>query len=574
MKNSLYYGDCLDVLRDFPAECVDLIYLDPPFNSKANYNVLFKSPEGEESGAQIEAFEDTWHWGEQSEREFEEILRHENTDVAEMMEAIRRFLGENDMMAYLTMMASRLLELCRVLKDSGSLYLHCDHTASHYLKIILDGVFGKLQFRNEVIWRRTGTHNKVKRFGPIHDTILYYSKSDRFTWNNPNKPYMKGHVDEFFIKDKKGYKTNYYGNVLTGSGTRNGESGMPWNNFDPTSKGRHWAIPGKLIEGLESEVEGMSQHEKLDYLFQKGLIKIEDGAAWPIYERYITPKDGTPVGDIWAFQPYTAGTVFGTEDGIDEDVRWLSTKAKERMGYPTQKPLGLLERIISASSNAEDVVLDPFCGCGTAIEAAQKLNRKWIGIDITHLAISLIENRIKDIPGIDYEVHGTPKDFEGAADLAERDKYQFEWWACSLVKAQPYKGKKKGADGGIDGLIWFQDEANGKPKKIIVSVKGGKNVGVGMIRDLNSVVDREKAAIGLFVTLSPPTRNMIKESTAAGFYKCEHNGKNYPKIQILTIDGLLQGVESPQYIDFSRGDLTIKKPKRKVESKEKQLKLM
>ena len=249
MVNALYYGDNLDVLRDHIAdESVDLIYLDPPFNSQATYNVLFRSPTGEESQAQIEAFEDTWHWTTEAEKAFDDVMGSGNTGAADMLRAMRSFLRENDMMAYLAMMAVRLIELHRILKLTGSLYLHCDPTASHYLKLLMDAVFEPISFRNEIVWRRTGAHNKAVRWGPIHDIIFFYTKGERYTWNNPRQPYMLGHVEEHFSKDDLGYKTAYYGNVLTGAGLRGGESGKPWRGIDPSAKGRHWAIPGKLWE--------------------------------------------------------------------------------------------------------------------------------------------------------------------------------------------------------------------------------------------------------------------------------------------------------------------------------------
>lgn len=573
-NNALYFGDNLDVLRELIAtESVDLIYLDPPFNSSRDYNILFSSPKGVESSAQITAFEDSWHWGDEAEREFGEIVRGSNTDVAEMIQALRKFLGENDMMAYLTMMANRLLELHRVLKPTGSLYLHCDPTASHYLKIVLDGVFGKERFRNEIVWRRTGAHNKASRWAPIHDTIFYYTKSSEFVWNSPKRPYMLGHVRENFVqRDDGSYRTNYYGNVLTGSGTRNGESGLPWMGFDPTLKGRHWAIPSAIWDEVGVDPAGLGQHKKMDLLYERGFIKIDEKSAWPIYERTIREADGSAASDMWAFQPYTEGTVFGSALGIDDDVAWIKPQDAERLGYPTQKPVALLERIIQASSNKNDIVLDPFCGCGTAVHAAQKLGRHWIGIDITHLAVSLIEKRLKDaFKGITFEVHGTPKDIDGAANLALRDKYQFQWWACSLVNAQPYQGKKKGSDGGIDGLIYFQDDQKGH-KKIIVSVKGGDHVSVAMVRDMAHVVQREKAEIGLFVTLAAPTKPMSIEAVKEGYYTSPVTGASYPKVQILTISGLLNGTERALYPDLSQGSTTFKKAK--IEEKEQVQKKM
>lgn len=578
MKKQLFFGDNLNVLRDqVQNESVDLIYLDPPFNSKRDYNLLFKSPKTlakksknetlltvEEvfSDAQITAFEDTWHWGEQAEFEYRQLLEQSNTDVAQLVKALRDFLRENDMMAYLTCMAIRLIQLHRVLKPNGSLYLHCDPTASHYLKILLDAVFGKEHFRSEIIWRRTGAHNKSNRWAPIHDTIFFYTKSENYVWNVPRRPYMLGHVQDNFIqRPDNSYRTNYYGNVLTGSGIRKGESGLPWKGFDPTSKGRHWAIPGGIWDEAGIDPSKLTQHQKLDLLFEKGFIKIERNAAWPIYERTIEPNEGPAASDLWAYQPYTNGTVFGTDGGIDEDVSWIKPQDKERLGYPTQKPIALLERIVAASSNEGDIVLDPFCGCGTALDAAQKLKRQWIGIDITHLSIGLIERRLKDrYPALRkknaFEITGRPKDLATARRLAELDKYQFQFWALSLIAAQPFRGGKKGADGGIDGLI-FPEVGKNKTEKIVVSVKGGDNVGVLAIRDLVATVQREKAVVGVLITLNPPTKPMKSDALAAGYYTSPHHG-DFPKIQILTIEGLLGETERLRFVDMSYGAQTFK----------------
>ena len=524
--NSLYFGDNLEVLREsIKDESVDLVYLDPPFNSKRDYNLLFKSPEGTESNAQITAFEDSWHWGQQAVHEFQEVVQGSNTHVAELLVALKGFLGTNDMMAYLTMMANRLLELQRVLKPTGSLYLHCDPTASHYLKLVLDGVFGVENFLNEIIWKRTSAHSSAKRYGPSHDVILFYGRSEKALWN----PILSAH-DQSYIESHYGQADpdgkSWQPVDLTGAGTRNGETGKPWRGFDPNTKGRHWAyLPSAL-----------------DEMDKKGLIywPKKDG-GWPRQKRYLSEKDGSPIQDVWG------------------DIFPVNSQAQERLGYPTQKPLALLERIIQASSNPGDVVLDPFCGCGTAVDAAQKLGRQWIGIDITHLAVSLIEKRMKDrYPGITFEVHGTPKDLAGAVDLADRDKYQFQWWACSLVDAQPFGGKKKGADGGIDGLIYFGDIQGGKQvtQKAVVSVKGG-NTNVSHIRDLKGVMERDKAAIGLFVTLEKPSKPMLKEAADAGEFKAG-SGKTYPRIQVLTIEDLFSGKRA-QVPDMAMGALTFKK---------------
>lgn len=559
--NTLYFGDNLVILREhIPDESVDLIYLDPPFNSKRDYNLLFKTPKGHDSDAQITAFDDTWHWGEQAEREFSELLHQENTDVSEMIQSLRRFLKESDMMAYLVMMGSRLSELHRVLKPSGSLYLHCDPTASHYLKLLLDTIFGAENFRNEIIWRRTGAHGSRKSYGPIHDTILFYTKTNEYYFNIVKRPYMKGHVESRYTADENGrYKFTSGGNVLTGPGATSGESGAIWRGFNPSAKNRHWAIPGFLSEKMPPEFEKLGTLAKLEALYNAGLVEVKEGSAWPTPVRYLDENEGQPIQDIWAYQPYTEKTVYGSGDGIDQDVAWLGTTDPERLGYQTQKPIGLLERIIKSSCPENGIVLDPFCGCGTAVHAAQKLERDWIGIDITHLAISLIEKRMKDaFPGIHFEIYGTPKDLDGARDLAQRDKYQFQWWACSLVNAQPFQGKKKGADGGIDGLIFFQDD-NWGAKKIIVSVKGGENVNVTMVKDLIATIQREKAAIGLFVTLAEPTKPMLTEAASAGIYTNPYD-EQFSRIQILTIADLLDG-RKPQYRDISMGGSSFKKAK-------------
>jgi site-specific DNA-methyltransferase (adenine-specific) len=523
--NSLYFGDNLEILRnDIKSDSVDLIYLDPPFNSKANYNLLFRSPNGHEPHAQIEAFEDTWHWGEQAEREFGELIHQPNTDVSEMMQSLRRLLGENDMMAYLTMMANRLLELRRVLKPSGSLYLHCDPTASHYLKIVLDSVFSARFFQSEIIWKRSAAHGGPVSYNNIHDVLFYYTKGNSPTWNSPRSPH-----DDSYIK-------SHYYNVDPINGRRyqlvsaHGAGQGPKRKFgdrwiDPPL-GRHWMS--------QEHIDQMMAEEKI--VFTK--------SGMPRYKRYLDETEGMPLGTVW------------------DDIPPINSQAVERLGYPTQKPLTLLERVIQASSNEGDTVLDPFCGCGTAIHASQRLKRRWIGIDITHLAISLVENRLRHaFPGIDFEVHGTPKDFESARDLAQRDKYQFQWWACSLVNAQPYQGKKKGADSGIDGVIYFQDDKT--IKKIIVSVKAGENVSVPMIRDLGHVVNREKASRGYFVTLTKPTAPMRQEAVKAGFY-VNPMGKSRPKIQIFTVEGLLDGTERPDTFDLTQGGLMSRKPEREV----------
>lgn len=502
--NTLYYGDNLQILREhIKDESVDLIYLDPPFNSNANYNVLFKSPEGHKSHAQIEAFEDTWHWTEEAEQAFDEVMRSGNTDASELLRSMRAFLKENDMMAYLTMMAIRLLELHRVLKQTGSLYLHCDPTASHYLKLLLDGIFGPQRFQSEIIWKRTSSHGNVSvGYGDVTDSLLYYTKSESFIWNQLYVPYTDKHIEKkFCFKEPDGRK--FTTSDLRNPGVRPNLM-YEYKGYQPHPNG--WAINRKKMEQYDSEGRLWFPQEKT------GRIRLK---------RYLDEQPGQKIQSLW------------------DDIPPINSQAQERLGYPTQKPVALLDRIIQASSNEGDLVLDPFCGCGTAIHAAQKLKREWIGIDITNLAISLIEKRLTDaFPGVKFTVHGTPKDLDGARALSAKDKYQFQWWAVSLVKAVPYGGKKKGADSGIDGFIYFKPDAR-TTEKAVVSVKGGDNINVAMVRDLAHVVKREKAQIGVFITLAEPTKPMLTEAVKEGFYETPYG--NYQRLQILTIEQLLNG---------------------------------
>jgi DNA modification methylase len=351
--NLLYYGDNLDVLRRHVAdESVDLVYLDPPFNSNATYNVLFAEHGGEKAASQIKAFEDTWSWDDEAARTYFETVQA-GGEVAKALTAFYTLLGESNMMAYLAMMAPRLVELRRVLKPTGSIYLHCDPTASHYLKLLMDAVFGAQQFLNEVVWKRTGSHSSALRWGPVHDDILCYAKvAGHHVWNRPYVPLSDKHRQQHYRNADADGRVFTRGE-LTAPGVRHGQSGAPWRGFDVTAIGRHW----------------MTTVEKLDVLDAEGRIYFPPEGGWPRFIRYEDESKGRAIGDVW------------------EDIPPINMRALERLGYPTQKPEPLLERIIAASSNEGDVVLDPFCGCGTAIAVAQRLKRRWIGIDITHLVI-------------------------------------------------------------------------------------------------------------------------------------------------------------------------------------------
>ena len=534
VANKLYFGDNLDILREHVAdESVDLIYLDPPFNSNATYNVLFRERSGDESAARVTAFDDTWRWGSDSAYAYQDVVRHGPGKVGELLGAMYSFLGQNDMMAYLTMMSQRLIELHRVLKPTGSIYLHCDPTASHYLKLLMDATFGVENFRNEIVWKRTGSHGGANRWGPIHDTVLFYSKSDNHLWNRAYQPYEASYLEQHYAhEDERG---RYQLVSLTGAGTTAGDSGKEWRGVDPTDSGRHWAVPMRSLRNAypdRTDLDELATREKLDLLDDAGLVAWPKSGNVPRHKRYLDESPGVPIQDMVT------------------DIPPIGARAQERLGYPTQKPEALLERIINASSNEGDVVLDPFCGCGTSIAVAEKLNRRWIGIDITHLAISLIRHRLQDSFGDDlksYEVIGDPKDVESAEALAKHDRYQFEWWALGLVDARPANDKRKGADSGVDGYINFFDDNSGKPKRVVVQVKSGR-VNRGQIATLKGDMEREGAEIGLFVTLRPPTEPMRREALDAGFYEPEHFPEHsYERVQILTIADLLSGDARAEY---------------------------
>ena len=542
---TLYYGDNLDILRRYlKDETVDLVYLDPPFNSAQNYNAFFHEKDGTDAASQIRAFEDTWHWDIETKRAYDTVPEQPGK-VSDVMQAFYTFLGGNDMMAYLTMMAPRLVELRRVLKPTGSLYLHCDPTASHYLKLLCDAIFGKDKFRNEIVWKRTSAHSAARRWGEVHDVILFYSKCDQYAWNEVLVAHSADYTARYRIEDKDGRR--WADDNLTGPGVRHGASGETWRGFNPTSKGSHWKINLKTVEEIvgAKKAETLNTTQKLDVLDEHGFIhwpKTRDGlsSGFPRFKRYLS--EGTTLQDVVS------------------DIPPINSQAAERLGYPTQKPLALLERIIQASSKPGDLVLDPFCGCGTTVDAAQSLDRKWIGIDITALATSLIKHRLREAHGsrIKIETIGEPTTPNEAATLAEEDKYQFQWWALGLVGARPVE-QKKGADHGIDGKILFRDDPKAaRPEQIIIQVKGGKT-GVKDVRDLRGVLDREKAAIGVLISLQPATGPMETEAASGGFYEHKTNGQKYPRLQLRTVEELLEGKGLERPSSAASVDDTFKK---------------
>ncbi len=502
--NQLYYGDNLDVLkRHADDESVDLVYLDPPFNSNATYNVLFAERDGAQAVSQIKAFEDTWKWDTSAARAYQEVVEGGGR-VSQAMQAFRTLLGDSNMLAYLAMMAPRLVELRRVLKRTGSIYLHCDPTASHYLKLLMDAVFGPDRFLSEIIWKRTSAHSSAKRYGPVHDVLLLYGKTQEYKWNRLFQPYDPEYLETFFDQqDEDGRRWKRMD--LTGAGIRHGETGTKWKGLDVTAKGRHWAYPPAGLDELDAK-------GRIHWPAKPG--------GMPRLKQYPEDLPGVPLQDVWT------------------DIRPLHNLAAERLGYPTQKPEHLLERILQASSDEGDTVLDPFCGCGTTITAAQKLNRRWIGIDITHLAITLIRSRLADTFGssIAYEVIGEPVSLPDAAKLAADDPYQFQWWALGLVGARPVD-EKKGADKGIDGRIYFH-AGDDRTHQIVLSVKAG-HVNVSHVRDLRGVMERERAEMGVLISLEEPTAAMRKEAASAGFYSSPW-GK-HARLQLITVEEFLTG---------------------------------
>ncbi|EYF05075.1 DNA methyltransferase [Chondromyces apiculatus] len=461
-QGTLYYGDNLDVLRQHvPDASVDLVYLDPPFQSGKNYNIIFESREGAKAAAQIQAFEDTWTWGLESEAAYREIVDR-GDQLAITTRSLRQFLGESDIMAYLCMMSLRLVELRRVLKPTGSLYLHCDPTASHYLKVLLDALFGPACFRNEVIWRYRRWPTVARQFQKMHDVLLFYSKG--------------ANGEQKF-------------NTLHG-----------YESLAPSTL--------KTFGTKKQRADFSSGHRKPGVVDEETL--------------------GPPLSDTW-------------------EVGVIAPVAKERLGYPTQKPEALLERVVRASSDEGDVVLDPFCGCGTAVAVAQRLGRRWIGIDITYLAIGLVKHRLISSfgAGAAFAVVGEPSSVEDARQLAADNPHQFELWILGQVGARPAE-KKRGPDRGIDGRLFFQDDPgrDGKTKQIVISVKAGKVMPVH-VRELRGVLAREEAEIGVLLTMHPPTREMVKEAATAGFHASPWG--RHPRIQILTVAQLLagQGIDYP-----------------------------
>ena len=530
--NRLYYGDNLTIMSEWPSACVDLIYLDPPFNSNRQYNAIYKDETGRPLPDQIEAFCDMWELDDERERAIRAmpVLMRESgiaDPVVELwklwMQALRG--TQPRLLAYLSYMAQRLLIMQRLLRPTGSIYLHCDPTASHYIKALMDAVLGHENFQSEIIWRRTSAHNAARRWGPIHDTILMYSKSSYYRWNRIAQPYEDSYLDgQYRYEDARG---RYRLTEITGPGTRNGESGQPWRGVDPTARGRHWAVP-RLPDWMTAPdaYEQMTVQERLDVLDSEGLIDWPRRGSMPRFKRHLNLDAGVPIQDIIWDVPGVAGN--------------------EHMGYATQKPLALLERIIKASSNPGDVVLDPFCGCATTMEAAQKLGREWIGIDIAIHAVKRVARvrlteRLGLLEGQDFTVEGIPRTLEGAQDLWEHDKYHFQKWA--VEQAEGFVTTKRSADGGVDGRIYFAVPHAQDLQSMVVEVKGGRNVSIADVRALKGVLDYDNALMAGLIILHPlgdaKERNFRRFMAEAG--TLEILGIEYPRMQILTTADILEG---------------------------------
>ena len=500
--NKLYFGDNLEILRgpEIEPASVDLVYLDPPFNSQAQYNVLFSSPR-DTSSAQAGAFVDTWSWGEESELCFQDAMKL-GTGVSRFLDALRSALNESDLMAYLAMMAVRLDALREKLKPSGSLFLHCDPTASHYLKVLLDGIFGPRNFKNEIVWRRSHPKGHAfTRFATSHDVIFYYAKDPKHSvWNQLYTPHdPENAAKQYSLKDLDGRRYQ-----LTSLLNPNNDRPNLTYEFLGATKVWRWT------------------KSRMEDEYAKGRIIVpKEGTGIPRYKRYLDEQEGIPIGDFWDDIGIAAG--------------------KERTGYPTQKPVALMTRIIDAASRKGDVILDPFCGCGTTIEAAELAGRQWIGIDVAIHAIKVIEIRLADRFGekVKFKTAGIPRDFDSAERLARDNKYQFQWWANYLFNPHALREQKKGKDRGVDGDVFFPNGPGRPWGRMLTSVKGGDNVGPAMVRDFAHVLDREKAEMGLFICLKKPTREMAREASGCGIAKTIHG--DIPKLQIVAIEDWFAG---------------------------------
>ena len=533
--NTLFYGDCLTIMREkMNRQSVDLVYLDPPFNSNEDYNSIYADETGRPLPDQVEAYTDTWVLDADAMRTIREMPKmlsehsingHGATFLSNFLSGLAQL--QPDMAAYLAYMTERLVWIKRVLKPTASLYLHCDSTAGHYLKIVLDVIFGVQGYRNEIVWKRTWAHNDPKRFGRITDAIYYYNVSNRYVWNTQYAEYSDEYIQKFYrFEDERG---RYRLVTLTGPKVSAGDSGSAWRGYSPTTSGRSWSVPKRIVRNLGGdEALSWSIKQRLDLLDEHDYIYWPPKGNVPQFKQYLHEMPGAPVQNLWT------------------DIDRLSPQSKERLGYPTQKPLALLDRIIRASSNPGDVVFDPFCGCATTIEAASRLDRKWLGIDITIHAIKRVvrarlQDRLHLVQDNDYVIDGLPQNWEGAHELWNQDPYQFQKWCVEQVEG--FVNVKKTADDGIDGRIYFDMPGEDVLQCMALEVKGGGNLSITHVRSLNSVLQFENIQMAGLITLREPSKRQMKnfKQTMALAGDVEIGGKTYPKMQMLTVSEILEG---------------------------------
>ena len=510
--NRLYFGDCLTIMEEMHLGSVDLIYLDPPFNSQRDYNAIYKDETGRPLPAQIEAFGDMWALNEERERELRTmpVLMRDAGIPDDSVEFWRLWMnalrGTNpNLLAYLSYMTQRLLPMRGILKPTGSLYLHCDPTASHYIKVMMDAIFRHENFRNEIIWKRTAAHSDARGLGAVHDVILRYTRSDQFTWNRQFQPHSPDYIESHYRhKNERGRR--YRTDNVTAGGLSGGGYDYEWNGVIKT-----WRYPKHRMQELHDA--GRLRYTR---------------TGTPEYIRYLDESEGVLLQSIWS------------------DIPSINSQAKERMGYATQKPVALLERIIKASTNEGDMVFDPFCGCATTIEAAHKLGRRWIGIDIAIHAIKRVASvRLRDRlalkEGTDFEIDGMPRDIEGARDLWTRDKYHFQRWAMEQVDG--FVTTKRTADGGIDGRLYFGLPNDRDLSNMAIEVKGGLNVGIKDVRELRGVLDNDHAKMAGLIVMHPfghtKERNIRRFMADAG--DMDVMGVKYPRMQVITVAEILDG---------------------------------
>ncbi|MCY3720508.1 MAG: site-specific DNA-methyltransferase [Anaerolineaceae bacterium] len=514
-ENTLYYGDCLEIMAGWPDECIDLIYLDPPFNSNTDYNILYGASASRR--AQLLAFEDTWVWDAFAVRRVEQIENALAHPAHRAIKGLRLMLDKTGMLAYLSYMAQRLAIMKRLLKPTGSLYLHCDPTASHYLKILLDEVFERNNFRNEIAWRRLhGGKSDAGQYGRSSDRLLFYPRSANFHFTPPRlKDHDEKVLDTWYNRtDERGV---YASRPLTAAGSSGGDSGQPWRGIAPTG---HWTVHRILQQRYEEETGVKLQgtvRERLEILAKNGFIDFSSGGL-PSWRRYLEEANPPRVHDLW----------------VDDEVKPIGRTSKERLGYPTQKPVALLERIITASSKEGDIVLDPFCGCGTTVAAAHNLGRRWLGIDISPFAIKLIVKR--RFPGMRIDTLGFPVDMEGAKELARENPFDFEKWAIDCISGMMPNTSQRG-DGGIDGRGTLILKPEQFSDQVVAQVKGG-SYSISHLRDFLHTLERESAALGVFITLDTlrGRRRQNAEAELAGAGSIVLGASTFPRAQLWSIE--------------------------------------